>query len=117
VKRDELESSELQELPWPQVQEMMFGSRAEDEDVDEDAGTGNEDGEDLEGDDLEFDDDFEDDDFDDDDDEGDDEDEDLDEEDDEFDSELDDSLIDLDDEYDEFNEEDRHKPGHTPYEE
>ena len=107
MKRDELESSELQELPWPQVQEMMFGSRAEDEEVDEDAGTGNEDGEDLEGDDLEFDDDFDDDDFDDDDEEGDDE----------VDSELDDSLIDLDDEYDEFNEEDRHKPGHTPYEE
>ena len=56
MKRDELESSELQDTPWPPM--VM-----------------------------------------------------------EFDSELDDSLIDLDDEYDDFDEEDRHKPGHTPYEE
>ena len=58
MKRDELESSELQETPWstPSRHEILFGPRDEDEDVggDEDGDEGDDE---FEDDDLEFDDD------------------------------------------------------------
>ena len=49
MKRDELESSELQETPWPRIEAFMFGPRDDDDDnADEydDADAGDEDADD-----------------------------------------------------------------------
>ena len=42
MKRDELESSELQQAPWPQVQSLTFGPGKEDDEDADDVDDGDE---------------------------------------------------------------------------